>query len=88
MSLIKELGFEIKFPNDNESENTFKKNIELNGKYFKIPKLLLYNNNKNNSNNDIKEALMFNKNILIENFILPNQLRLPTSRNILEDYYN
>ena len=88
LSLIKELGFEIKFPNYKVSEGSVKKIIELNGKHFKIPKLILDDNAKNNSNNDIKEALMFNKNILIENFILPNQLRFPVSRNILEDYYN
>ena len=88
MSLIKELGFEIKLPNDKVSEGSVKKSIELNGKHFEIPKLILDDNAKNNSNNDIKEALMFNKNIFIENFILPNQLRFPISRSMLEDYYN
>ena len=88
LSLIKELGFEIIFPNDKVSEGSVKKSIELNGKHFEIPKLILDDNAKNNSNNDIKEALMFNKNILIENFILPNQLRFPISRSMLEDYYN
>ena len=36
----------------------------------------------------IREALEFNKSLIIENFIEPNRLRLPLSRNILERYYN
>ena len=34
-----------------------------------------------------KDALIFNKNLLMENFIIPNKLKLPLSRNILENYY-
>jgi len=36
---------------------------------------------------DISKALSFNKRLFIENFILPNKLKLPLSRNILEKYY-
>ena len=36
---------------------------------------------------EIKEALIFNKNLLMENFIVPNGLKLPLFRNILENYY-
>ncbi len=43
--------------------------------------------NKNTSNKNIKESLIFNKKLLIENFILPNKLRMPVSRNILEYYF-
>ena len=88
LSLIKELGFEIDFfgkKNTNIHDNS---TIEINDRYLKIPKLLLEQNNKNISKDEIKEALTFNKNLLIENFILPNRLRLPLSRNILEKYYN
>ena len=77
-SLIKELGFEI-----NLSEN-----IKINDKYFHIPKILLSNNNIEIGDKEIKEALIFNKNLLIENFIYPNKLRLPLFRNILENYYS
>ena len=45
-------------------------------------------NNREFSHIAIKEALIFNKNLLMENFILPNRLRLPLSRNILEKYYS
>ena len=83
LSLIKELGFEVNF-----LKNINKNAVEVNDKKFNIPKILLQNNNNSISNHDIKEALIFNKNILLENFISPNKLRYPFSRNILEKYYN
>ena len=43
--------------------------------------------NQNNLKNNIRESLMFNKKLLIENFILPNKLSMPVSRNILEQYF-
>ena len=47
------------------------------------------NNNLNNDHfNDVKEALIFNKNLIVENFILPNKLKYPLFRNILENYYS
>ena len=88
LSLIKELGFGINFIDKNYPENHITNTIEINDKYFKIPKLLLEQNSKNFSNAGIKEALTFNKNLLMENFILPHRLRLPLSRNILEKYFN
>ena len=44
--------------------------------------------NKNSLKDNIKEALTFYKKLLIENFILPNKLRMPVSRNILEQYFS
>ena len=83
--LIKELGFEINFLNKKSFEN---KTIEINNKFFKIPQLLIDNNKSNVTDSSVKEALEFNKSILIENFILPNRLRMPLSRNILEKYFS
>ena len=83
LSLIKELGFEVNF-----LKNINKNAVEVNDKKFNVPKILLQNNDFSISNHDIKEALIFNKNILLENFISPNKLRYPFSRNILEKYYN
>ena len=62
--------------------------VKINEKLYKIPELILNENVKKNNNASIKEALYFNKNILIENFIEPNRLRFPYSRNILEKYFN
>ena len=80
ISLIKELGFEV----DLNDTNKF---IRMNNKTFKIPEVLVNNKVKNIKTNEIKEALIFNKNLIIENFISPNKLKLPTSRYILEKYF-
>jgi DNA repair protein RecO (recombination protein O) len=86
LSLIKELGFELNFQqNKLLNNNNF---LKFNDKSFKIPNFLLKNTDVNSlSKTDIKEALIFNKNIFLENFINPNRLRFPLSRNILEKYF-
>ena len=43
--------------------------------------------NEINTKDEIKKALIFNKNLLMENFIVPNNLKFPLFRNILENYY-
>ena len=86
-SLIKELGFEINLLNKNNYSDESRNSIKINNKSFKIPKILSNTNIMKNYNEDIKEALIFNKNLLLENFIIPNSLKLPLSRNILENYY-
>ena len=83
LSLIKELGYELDIQNRKDSNF-----IEINNKSLKIPKILLENKMDEIYNNDIKEALIFNKELLLENFINPNRLRFPLFRNILESYYN
>ena len=53
-------------------------------------KLLIHKlNNKdiNFSNAEIKSALTFNKNLILENFITPNKIKFPIYRNILEKYF-
>ena len=42
---------------------------------------------KTNCSHNIKKALAFNKNLLMENFIIPNRLKFPLFRNILENYF-
>jgi len=80
LSLIKQLGFEINLLTANNP-------IKINNKLFTIPDLLLKNDIDKNSNNEIRDALIFNKNLLMENFIIPNRLKFPLFRNILESYY-
>ena len=88
LSLIKELGYEVNLLN--EKNNEFKESnfIEINNKSLKIPKIFLKNNIHTFYNYEIREALTFNKELLLENFIYPNGLRFPLFRNILESYYN
>ena len=40
----------------------------------------------NHEGND-RKALKYNRNLLMENFILPNRLKFPLFRNILENYF-
>ena len=42
---------------------------------------------KNNFRKDIKKSLSYNRNLLMENFIIPNGLKFPLFRNILENYF-
>ena len=70
------------------SKKSSNNTIKLNNISVKVPKILLNYNIKNNSNIDIKEALLFNNNLLMENFITPSRLKMPLSRRILEKYYS
>ena len=83
LSLIKNLGYE--FDLKSNKEQNF---IKINNKSIKIPKIFFKKDMKNIYNTEIKEALIFNKELLLENFINPNKLRFPLFRNILESYYN
>jgi len=55
---------------------------------YETPTILYKVGKKFVLNKEIKEALAFNKNLFMENFILPNNLKFPLFRNILENYYS
>tara|TARA_Y100000590_G_scaffold470062_1_gene661712 strand:- start:1667 stop:2341 length:675 start_codon:yes stop_codon:yes gene_type:complete len=88
LTLIKELGFETNFLNLNNPVKQISESIQINNKSFKIPALLQNKNKVKFSDHEIREALIFNRNLLMENFINPNKLRFPVYRNLLEKYYN
>ena len=88
LSLIKELGYEVNLLNEKNNVSKEGNFIEINNKSLKIPKIFLKNNIHTFYKNEIREALTFNKELLLENFINPNGLRFPLFRNILESYYN
>lgn len=52
-----------------------------------IKELGFEDNLKINYNGDIKKALAFNRSLLMKNFIIPNRLKFPLFRNILENYF-
>ena len=87
ISLIKQLGFEIDFFNTKNSHILFDDSINKNNNNFKVPDIFLHKHIKKISNHEVKEALIFNKKLFMENFIIPNKLKLPSFRNILEKYY-
>ena len=63
-------------------------NLYINWELSLIKELGFEDNVKNNNNENIKKALLFNRNLLMENFIIPNRLKFPLFRNILENYFN
>ena len=87
LSLIKELGFEIYGSIKKELSSDKIRYVQINDKLFKIPEIILNKKIANISNLDICNALAFNKNVIYEHFIIPNKLRFPLSRNILQKYF-
>ena len=70
---------------DLRSDNWIK--MYINWELSLIKELGFEANLKTNYNDDIKTALTFNRNLLMENFIIPNRLKFPLFRNILENYF-
>ena len=70
---------------DLRSDNWIK--FYINWELSLIKELGFETNLKTNYNNDTKKALTFNRNLLMKNFIIPNRLKFPLFRNILENYF-
>ena len=62
--------------------------IYINWELSLIKELGFETNLKTNYGDDIKNALAFNRNLLMNNFIIPNGLKFPLFRNILENYFS
>ena len=67
------------------SDNWIK--LYINWELSLIKELGFETSKKINHNDDTKKALAFNRNLLMENFIIPNRLKFPLFRNILENYF-
>ena len=67
------------------SENWIR--LYINWELSLIKELGYETNLKTNYNDDTKKALTFNRSLLMENFIIPNRLKFPLFRNILENYF-
>ena len=61
--------------------------IYINWELSLIKELGFEANLKTNCSDDIKKALTFNRNLFMKNFIIPNGLKFPLFRNILENYF-
>ena len=61
--------------------------IYINWELSLIKELGFEANLKKNYSDDIKKALTFNRNLFMKNFIIPNGLKFPLFRNILENYF-
>ena len=62
--------------------------LYINWELSLIKELGFETNLKANYNDNTKKALIFNRNLLMENFIIPNRLKFPVFRNILENYFS
>ena len=61
--------------------------LYINWELSLIKELGFETNVKSNTVPNIKTALILNKKLLMENFIIPNRLKFPLFRNILENYF-
>ena len=68
-----------------KSDNWIK--LYINWELSLIKELGFETNLKTNYNDNTKKALMFNRNLLMENFIIPHGLKFPLFRSILENYF-
>mgnify|MGYP006100281093 CR=1 FL=1 len=91
LMLLKELGFDPfleQFTFDG-NENSQYKQIEIDNVKYQVPSFLLSKKKINNlENKEISMALNFTRSILSSKFFFPNNLLLPKSRMILENYFN
>ena len=91
LTLLKELGFDPYLEQffDQASNISNKNTIEIDNTKYQVPNFLI--SKKKTENIDLKEikiALSFTRNILINKFFLPNNLQFPKTRIILENYFN
>ena len=70
---------------DLKSDNWIK--LYINWELLLIKELGFEANLKTNYNDNTIKALIFNRNLLMENFIIPNRLKFPLFRSILENYF-
>ena len=61
--------------------------LYINWELLLIKELGFEPNLKISYNDNTKKALTFNRNLLMENFIIPNSLKFPLFRSILENYF-
>ena len=61
--------------------------LYINWELLLIKELGFEPNLKISYNDNTKKALTFNRNLLMENFIIPNRLKFPLFRSILENYF-
>lgn len=91
LNLIKELGFDTnisKFNSNNYLDNELV-TIDIDNSNYQIPTFLIKNiMPKTIDNFLIKKSLIFTRNIMVNKFFLPNNLNLPKSRVLLENYFN
>ena len=91
LNLIKELGYDTNLSEYIKIENNeiiFNK-IKIDGYTYEIPNYLITKKIPINFSNEvIRKSLYFTRQVLLNKFFIPNNLTLPKSRIILENYFN
>ncbi len=90
INLIKELGFDVNLKNfkDSSDDILMLKKVNIDGYNYEIPNFLILEKiPKNLSNFFIKKSLIFTRGIMLNKFFIPNNIPIPRSRIILENYF-
>tara|TARA_Y100000816_G_scaffold278804_1_gene250394 strand:- start:1422 stop:2102 length:681 start_codon:yes stop_codon:yes gene_type:complete len=91
INLIKELGYDtnLKHFSDSDDDLGKVKKIKIDGYTYEVPNFLIKQKVPNSiSKSIIKRSLNFTRNVFLNKFFIPNNLILPKSRVMLENYYN
>ncbi len=91
LTLLKELGFDPfldQFFLKNDQTHKYK-SVKIDNIKYQVPIFLLTNKKVDNlENKQILTALSFTREILANKFFFPNNLTMPKSRIVLENYFN
>ena len=91
INLIKDLGYDtnlIEHTNNIKTNEDFVK-IKIDGYIYEIPNYLIQKKIPESFTNLlIRKSLYFTRQVMLNNFFIPNNLLFPKSRVILENYFN
>ena len=91
LNLIKDLGYDTNLEqySSNENKNNDISKIKIDGYIYEVPNFLVFKKIPKEFNNTlIRKSLYFTRNVLQNKFFIPNNLLLPKSRVVLENYFN
>ena len=91
LNLIKDLGYDTnlsKFLSSENKDNEILK-IKIDGYKYEVPNFLVFKKIPLEFTNIlIRKSLYFTRNVMLNKFFIPNNLILPKSRIILENYFS
>tara|TARA_Y100001970_G_scaffold291649_1_gene429615 strand:+ start:1482 stop:2162 length:681 start_codon:yes stop_codon:yes gene_type:complete len=90
IKLLKELGYDVDLSSysNEESPLTSTKKIKIDGYIYEVPFYLIKQRIPEKITNFlVKKSLIFTKNIFLNKFFIPNNLIMPKTRIVLENYY-
>ena len=87
INLIHDLGFGFNIESNKFLKTDKNKilNIKVDNVDYKIPGFIVLKNFTNTNMEDVSNGLNFSRNLMENKFFLPNNLRFPYSRKLLEE---